>query len=247
MNSLSGVLPAETRQMLSQELHQLVSSSNGALGFGAVIGLLLTLWERLAGHERHDERAQHGLRGEGEPSFLRFNAVALLLTVALLFTGTVAIALIAVLPAVEQFFARGAVEQWLALLVQWPLLILLMLFVLAALDRYAPDREEPRWRWISPGAILATGLWIVASIGFTAIIHSSSFGRTYGSLGGVVVLLTWLYLSAAVVLLGAVVNAQAEPQTCKDTTTGPSLPMGRRGAVVADNVAEGDGASGRAR
>ena len=120
-----------------------------------------------------------------------------------------------------------------------------MLFVmagLAVLYRYAPDRDEPKWRWVSPGAIAATLLWVVGSIAFTVYVSNfDSYNKTYGSLGGVVVLLTWLYLTAFTVILGAVVNAQSERQTTRDSTVGPPEPIGRRRARAADTVGESTG------
>jgi membrane protein len=113
---------------------------------------------------------------------------------------------------------------------------------LAMLYRFGPDRDKPQWRWVSPGAIAATVLWIVASIGFTVYVANfNSYDKTYGSLGGVVILLTWLYLSALMVLLGAVINAQSERQTRKDSTEGPPRAMGRRGARAADTLGESAG------
>ena len=108
---------------------------------------------------------------------------------------------------------------------------------LAVLYRYAPDRDKARWRWVSPGAILAAILWIVASIGFTVYVANfNSYDKTYGSLGGVIILLTWLYLSALMVLFGAVINAQSEKQTRQDSTDGSLAPMGTRGARAADTL-----------
>jgi membrane protein len=108
---------------------------------------------------------------------------------------------------------------------------------LAVLYRYAPDRHPPRWRWVSPGAIVATLLWLLGSVGFTVYVsHFNSYDKTYGSLGGVVVMLTWLYLSAFVALLGAVVNAQSERQTAADSTDGQEKPMGSRKAYAADTI-----------
>jgi membrane protein len=110
---------------------------------------------------------------------------------------------------------------------------------LAVLYRYAPNRLEPRWLWVSPGAIVATVLWLVGSIAFTVYVaHFNSYDKTYGSLGGVVVMLTWLYLSAFVTLFGAVVNAQSERQTQADSTVGHAKPMGNRRAFAADTVGE---------
>ena len=108
---------------------------------------------------------------------------------------------------------------------------------LAVLYRYAPDRDKARWRWVSPGAILAAILWIVASIGFTVYVANfNSYDKTYGSLGGVIIMLTWLYLSALMVLFGAVINAQSEKQTRQDSTDGSPAPMGTRGARAADSL-----------
>ena len=99
----------------------------------------------------------------------------------------------------------------------------------------APARDEPKWKWVSPGAIGAAILWIAASLAFTIYVANfNSYDKTYGSLGGVIILLTWLYISAFVVLFGAVINAQSEKQTRRDSTTGPPKPMGVRGAVAAD-------------
>ena len=80
--------------------------------------------------------------------------------------------------------------------------------------RYAPDREEPKWRWISWGSIAATALWILGSIAFTTYVSKvGSYDRTYGSLGGVIILLLWFYLTAYVILAGAELNAEIERQT----------------------------------
>ena len=118
-------------------------------------------------------------------------------------------------------------------------LIVLVILGLAVLYRFGPDRDTPQWRWVSPGAITATILWIAASIGFTIYVANfNSYDKTYGSLGGVVILLTWLYLSSLTVLLGAVINAQSERQTRRDLTEGSPRPMGRRNAYAADTLGE---------
>ena len=139
----------------------------------------------------------------------------------------------------------GPATKWLSLLAQWPLLIVLMIVGLAILYRFAPDRDKPQWRWVSPGAVAATILWIVSSIAFTVYVANfNSYDKTYGSLGGVVILLTWLYLSALMVLLGAVINAQSERQTRKDSTGGRPRAMGQRDARAADTLGESIGQRG---
>ena len=237
VSTLSDVLPEQSRQLLADELHQLVSTSSGTLGLGATFGLLLALWSASRGMSglitaldiAYEERERRGL--------LKLNLVAFGLTIALMLGGLVVIALVAVLPVAVQLLGLDDGTKWLLLLLQWPLLIVVSMLGLAILYRYAPDRERPQWRWVSEGAIAATFLWIVASVGFTVYVANfNSYDKTYGSLGGVIILLTWLYLSAFIVLFGAVINNQSERQTHRDSTEGPSKPMGQRGARAADTV-----------
>jgi membrane protein len=216
---LGGVLPAETLRLLSDEVHTLVEASHAALGFSAVVGLLVALWTASRGMSGLITALDIAYEQRERRSFLKFNLIALVLTVGLLLGGLVVIALVAVLPAALQLFAVGAMAKWLGLIVQWPLLIAVVMLGLAVLYRYAPDRDAPQWRWVSPGAVVATLLWVVASVGFTLYVANfASYNKTYGSLGGVIILLTWLYISSLVVLLGAAINAQSEKQTRKDST-----------------------------
>jgi membrane protein len=235
--ALSGVLPGPTQELLSQQLHSLVEGSSGALGVAAIVGLLVALWSASRGMSGLITAINIAYEEKERRSFLKFNLIAIGMTIGLVVGGILAIALIAVLPAVVQLLALGSATKWLLLLVQWPLLIILVLAGLAVLYRFGPDRDKPQWQWVTPGAIAATALWIVASVGFTVYVANfNSYDKTYGSLGGVVILLTWLYLSALVVLLGAVINAQSERQTRKDSTEGAPRAMGRRGAHAADTL-----------
>ena len=215
--ALSNILPPESTQMIGDELHKLVSAPSGSLSISAGVALVLALWSASRGMSglinaldiAYDEKETRG--------FFKLNFIAIGLTVAMLIGGTVIIALVGVLPAAIQFVGLGSLTQWLVLIFEWPILIAVVMFGLAALYRYAPDRHPPHWRWVSPGAIAATFLWLLGSLGFTIYVaHFNSYNKTYGSLGGVVVLLTWLYLSAFVALFGAVVNAQSERQTQAD-------------------------------
>jgi membrane protein len=116
------------------------------------------------------------------------------------------------------------------------------MLALAALYRFGPSRAKPQWQWVSVGSAVATALWIVASIGFS--IYVSKFGdynKTYGSLGAIIILLTWFWISSYIFLAGAELNAEMEHQTARDTTTGPERPLGSRGARMADTVAASPG------
>ena len=108
---------------------------------------------------------------------------------------------------------------------------------LAALYRYAPDRDDARWEWVTPGALAAVVIWLLGSVAFTIYADQfGSFGETYGALGAVVVLMLWLFITAMAVLTGAEINGEAERQTMKDTTIGARRRLGQRGAYAADTV-----------
>jgi membrane protein len=240
--ALSGVLPSQTQELLTQQLHSLVQASGGALGFAAVFGLLLALWSASRGMSGLITAINIAYEEKERRSFLKFNSIAVGLTLGMLIGGIIAIALVAVLPAAVQLIAVGPTTKWLLLIVQWPLLIVLVMLGLAVLYRFCPDRDKPQWRWVSPGAVTATLLWIAASVVFTVYVANfNSYDKTYGSLGGVVILLTWLYLSALTVLFGAVINAQSERQTRKDSTEGTPRSMGRRDAHAADTLGDSAG------
>jgi membrane protein len=163
--------------------------------------------------------------------------MSFLLTFLVITVGIVALAAIVVLPAVIGFLQLGGAIQWALLLLRWPILLGAMILVIGLLYRYGPNRANAKLSWVSPGAILATVIWLVASIAFSVYVSEfASYNKTYGTLGAIVILLMWMYISSFVVLLGAELNAEMELHTTRDTTTGPERPMGERGAYVADNV-----------
>ena len=239
VNAMSGLLPGSAQQLIGAEMHQIASASGGALSFGAVIGVLFALWTASRGMSGLMSALDIAYGQLDRRSFVWFNVIALVLTFGLLVTGVVTIALVAVLPALVTATHTGSFFKWVVLIVQWPVLIVFLMTVIAVLYRYAPDREAPQWQWASPGAATAAVLWVVGSILFSVYVtHIGDYNATYGALGGMVVLLTWLYLSAFVVVLGAEINAEMERQTRVDTTTGPPEPMGRRGAFAADTLGQ---------
>jgi len=109
----------------------------------------------------------------------------------------------------------------------------------AVVYRFGPSRERARWRWVRWGAALAAVAWIGGSLGFSWYVnHIAHYDATYGSLGAAVGFMMWIWFSVMVVLIGAELNAEIEHQTALDSTTGAPLPMGARGAVMADTVGQ---------
>ena len=122
-------------------------------------------------------------------------------------------------------------------LLRWPALLVLVMFGLALLYRYGPSRKDAKWRWLTPGSMFAAFAWLAVSALFSLYLSKfTDYNATYGSLGAVIGLMMWIWLSVSVILVGAELNAEIEHQTARDTTTGRAKPLGARGAVMADTV-----------
>jgi membrane protein len=232
--------PTEVRDLVEEQMTSITESSEGGLGTAAVIGIALALWSASSGM-KHVMTAINVAYDEDETrKFLKLRGTALILTIGAVGFVVVAVGVIAALPALVADTSLGAPARIAVSILRWPLLGVGLAFGLAVLYRYGPYRDEPRWTWTAPGTIVAVVAWVVASIAFSIYTSNfGSYGETYGSLGAVVVLMLWLMISAAVVIIGAEVNAEAEHQTAADTTEGKGEPMGQRDAYVADTVGEG--------
>lgn len=237
--TLTATLPPQVGPLIRSQLESIVQSASTALTTGFVVSLLGLLWSASKGTQglirglniAYDERENRG--------FLRIRLLALALTLGgLIFTG-VALAAVAVLPVILTNLGLGTVGEWTIRIVRWPLLALLLAVALAVVYRYGPNRDEPKWRWVSPGAAIALVLWLLGSFAFSIYINNfGNYNETYGAFGAIIILLLWLFLSSFVVLLGAEINAEIEHQTRVDTTEGAPRPMGRRDAYVADHLGE---------
>lgn len=231
-------LPESTAELITGQLQSIAANPDTALGWSAALSILFAVWSASKGAKAMIEGVNIAYDEEETRGFVRLQGLALAFTAGFLVFGTLSLGAIAVLPAVIDRLGLGATGTFLALAGRWVLLILLVLAALAAVYRYAPDRDDPRWSWLRPGSVVAAGLWLLASGLFSWYASSfGSFNETYGAIAGVVVLLLWLQISSLVVLLGAELNAELEHQTAVDTTRGEPEPMGRRGAVKADTVA----------
>jgi membrane protein len=235
--SLNGAMPGEAVQLISQQLQTVTSQPKSTLGIGLIVAVLVAIWGARSAMSTFITALNVAYAEDEKRGFFRFQATAFALTAVAVVFAVLSIALIAVLPAAIDLLPFGKAGKTVASVVRWPVLLVLITFGLAAIYRYAPSRNEPKWRWVSWGAAVATVLWIVGSALFSLYVGQfASYNKTYGSLGAVVVLMMWLYLSAFAVLLGAELNAELEHQTARDTTAGRPKPMGHRGAWAADTV-----------
>jgi membrane protein len=229
IQSISIFVAPEIVKLLSDMLQGVASHSNTKLGLSFLISLGLALWSAKAAvsammtaiNVAYDEQEARG--------FVRRTLIALAITGCVVLLMIVALLLVAAIPIALQFMS------WLPPTVRtllgygrWPVLVILLMAGLSALYRFAPSHALSRWRWVSWGAVIATLLWVIVSFGFSLYVENfASYDKTYGSLGAVVVLLMWLYLSTLTVLLGAELNAEIERPSAAGTTS-RSLPPGAR-------------------
>ena len=216
LSTISGILPQEALKLLSDQLHTLVAAPSGQLGVGLIVSLSLTIWSATSGTGvlmqaltiAFEEKESRGL----VPFYLR--AIGLTVGVGLL--AVLSLFLIAVVPAVIEMLPLPELWRDRISLIRWPILAGLVLLGLGLVYRLAPARHTPRWYWLSPGTVGAALLWLVASAGFSFYVgRFGSYDRTYGSLGAVVILLMWFYLTAYIVLAGAELNAEIEKARAK--------------------------------
>lgn len=239
-NNIEGVMsaaPTEVQDLVTSQLSTIVETESTGLQLGALVGLVVALWSASSGTKNLMGAVNRAYDETDERGFLKLRGLALVLTVAAILATSVTVAGLIVLPnALDTSGAEGTVRMVL-MIGRWPVFAVIALLALAVLYRWAPDRNDAQWRWVSPGALLATGVWLVASVGFS--IYTANFGNyneTYGALGAVVVVMLWLFITAFVIIAGAELNAELERQTTVDTTTGESLPLGQRDAYAADTV-----------
>ena len=237
LEGLLTALPPEAAQILTDQLREVAAGAGGGMGFAAAIGLLVSLYSASKGMKVLIEGMNLAYDEEETRGFVHLNLLAVGMTLGLILGLLAAMAAMVGVPALLGAVGLSRVGEVLILYGRWILLAALALGGLAILYRYGPARDAPKWRWVSPGSIAATVLWLAGSAVFSFYVSNfGSYNETYGTLGGVIVLLTWLWLSAFIVLLGAELNSEIEHQTARDTTRGPEQPMGERGAVKADSV-----------
>lgn len=239
MKAIISVVPKDAAKLILDQLVSLVTTASTKKGIGLLVALLISLYgaTRASGaiiqalnviYEQHERR-----------NFIKTTLISFAMIVGALTVALVGILAASALALVSKFVAfLGPLVAAAITGVTWILAATLASVAIGATYRYAPDRQNAKWRWLTFGSALATILWLLATLGFGAYAASlGNYNATYGSLGAVVVLLMWLYVSAYAILLGAEVNAEAERQTAQDTTTGRASPLGERGATVADEVA----------
>lgn len=237
IGEISRFMPPGGASLINEQAQEVSDSTDTGLSLTAIFSLAVAMF-----------LASKGVRGllvglnivygeaEQRPFFQR-TLIVTILTLGLILISLAATLFVAFFPLVIGMLGLDSTTVRVIGWLRWPALLLMMMLVIAVLYRFGPYRSAPRWEWVSVGTVTATLLWLLGSGGLSLYVgHVADMAELYGSLGAVVVLMLWFWLSAFVVLLGAEINAEMERQTRKDTTTGEPRPMGERGAHAADTL-----------
>ena len=239
LERLSFFMPDIAFAVIVNQLDMLLDQPPAGLGIGLAVSIAIALWSGSRGVDALIYTASAAYYEKVRRNFFIAVTLSFIVTVLGAAFMITALALIAALPILTGLSPIPGTGEQLALLLRWPVLMGLAVIAFSLLYRFTIDRRAPKVRWIWPGAVLATMLWLGVCLAFSLYVENfGQFEASFGSLAAAVVLLFWLYISAQIFVLGAAFNAEIELQTIVDTTIGPDKPMGARGAYVADHVVD---------
>lgn len=237
LDQLGGFLPGGALDVAREQLTRISSKGGQTLGWTFIVGLAISLWSANAAMKSlfdtlnivHNERERRGI--------IKLNLISLGFTLAGIAFILLAVGALVIVPLALNYLGLSSSADLLVRISRWPAMFVALALALACVYRFGPSWTAPRWRWITWGSVAATVFWIVASLLFSWYAeHFGTFNATYGSLGAAIGFMTWLWISAIVILLGAEMDAEMEHQTACDTTRGTPKPIGGRGARMADTI-----------
>lgn len=237
LDDMSGFMPGGAVEIAREQLTRVASKGDQTLGVTFLVGLAVSLWSANAAMKSLFDTLNIVYGEDEKRGFLKLNALSLIFTVAAVGFIISALGAVVVIPIALQYLGLSNAADFLIRITRWPAMFLTLAAGLSVIYRFGPSREAPRWQWITWGSVAATVMWIAASALFSFYAANfGSFNETYGSLGAAIGFMTWLWISAIAILLGAELNAEMEHQTTEDSTTGKPKMLGARGARMADTV-----------
>jgi membrane protein len=232
LSLLADVVPADSLKLLSDEVARIASKSNDTLGITSIVALLFALWSSNSGTKAVFDALNVAYEETEKRSFIGLNLISFGFTIGAILLLLIAAAAVVVIPLI---FAAVGLQDVLATvlsILRWPILLVIVGLALAVLYRFGPNRKAARWRWVTPGSLAASLLWLIASGAFSFYLgHFANYNATYGSLGALIGLLMWLWITFIVVLAGAELDAEIEDRIARGSTGSAEKPIGARGST----------------
>ncbi|MEL7253969.1 MAG: YihY/virulence factor BrkB family protein [Pseudomonadota bacterium] len=237
LDEVSQVLPADAAAIIIDQATKVAGSQDAGLGVALIFSLGLALYSASKGVGSLIQGVNVAYGEQETRGFVMLTATNLALTVFLILGMIGGLGATLILPGILSLVDLGLTTEILIRATRWAVLLAFTVGGIMMLYRIAPDRRAAQWRWLLPGAVLACALWLLASLGFAIYVENfGAYTESFGALAGVIVLLTWMWLSAYVILIGAEINSEAEAQVRPDTTIGEPALRGERDAVKADEL-----------
>ena len=219
---MEGIIPPDAYRLISSQINRLILAPSGALGWATVVSITLALWSCRAGVGALIG-GLNAIAGQRVRNGIWQMIVALLLTIALVSLAIVALVVVVLVPIGLAFIPVATSTAWLLEALRWIIALGVLMIGLSLLYRFGPARIGSRGRWLTVGAFVVVVLWVAASAGLSYYLTNfASYNEVYGSIGAVIGLLLWLYVSAYLILLGAALNVQIhgydKPPSDKDTS-----------------------------
>ncbi len=218
---LAQVMPGEALTLIEKNLGALLSEPSGGL---LSFGILAALWTSSSAIVAISDALNHAYNVEEGRPFWRVRGMAILLTIGLSIFIIGSIVLLMFGPQIGRWIAdfvglgRAFEIAWNIL--RWPVIVLLVITAIAMIYYFTPDVEQS-WKWITPGSVFAVAVWLIASLGFSYYVNNfGAYDKTYGTIGAIIVLLTWMYVSGLVILIGGEINAEIESASAKGKAVG---------------------------
>lgn len=242
MQALTAILPQDVAFIIGDQLMNAVRASEKTKGLAILLAFLVATYGGTNGAASVITALNIAYEEKERRSLFRFYLLAVTMTLVALLVSLCAIASTAMLAYLQHLLPHlPSALVLLAKVLGYLVLVLAAAATASFLYRFGPSREEAKWKWITPGSMFAALTWLLLTWAFGIYVgRFTNYHASYGSLGAVVALLTWMYLSAYAFIFGAELNSEIEHQTAKDSTTGSPRPLGERGAWAADNVAMDD-------
>jgi membrane protein len=229
MSNLAGLLPPAAVSLLEDQLTRMAGAEH-TLGLGFALGIALAVWGASRGMKALSSALNITYGVTERRSYVRLNVAAFVVSFGAIVFVIVALGIIIAFPIALHALGLPDLSGIERELFRWVPLGVFVMIGLALLYRYAPNRKEAKFRWVSWGSVAAALLWLLVSAIFSLYIaYFGNYNATYGSLGAAIILMLWFYWSAYAVLLGGELNAAIERRTARNPTPEPTHPVGEPG------------------
>ncbi|KEO74859.1 YihY/virulence factor BrkB family protein [Anditalea andensis] len=238
LEKLSPFMPREVHEFIFDKIMNIVNAAESSKNWGLALSFIVGLGSANKGTMFLFRAINEIYNEKNKRNMIKQNAITLAFTLGLMLIGILSLFMIVAYPIINEYLdLNGHIDSTIKFS-RWIVLALIFLICIALIFQFAPQRKHPRFKWVSPGAVIATVLWILGSLILTIYVQNfDKIEDLYGQISALIILMIWLNITSFVILLGAQVNAELEHQTSEDTTNGEDKPKGERKAYFADHVA----------